>query len=215
MFNKEKFSNLLSKINNTYNSMTEFAQKADFDRTYISKYINMKLDNPPSPKILAKIANASNEITNYEELMLVCGYINKNMEFIEISKKIFNKYLPSLKELGLNDDLLDIMYKMSIDSTKEYSQDFDILVSKLPKKKQDEVYVISSKIFTETNEMMSKTINNIALMTKYNFDNIVNLDEADIAFASGIKGLNETNKMIIKNTIEALLAKQEKEEKGE
>lgn len=40
----------------------------------------------------------------------------------------------------------------------------------------------------------------------------VNIDEADIAFASGIKGLNETNKAIIKSTIEALLAKQEKDE---
>ncbi len=43
----------------------------------------------------------------------------------------------------------------------------------------------------------------------------INIDEADIAFASGVKGLNETNKMIIKSTLEALLAKQEKEEKGE
>lgn len=39
----------------------------------------------------------------------------------------------------------------------------------------------------------------------------VDIDKADVAFASGIKGLNETNKMIIKNTIEALLAKQEKD----
>lgn len=39
----------------------------------------------------------------------------------------------------------------------------------------------------------------------------VNIDEEDIAFASSVKPLNETNKMIIKNTIEALLAKQEKD----
>lgn len=52
MFNKEKFSSILKEINSTYSSMTEFAQKASFDRTYISKYINMKLDNPPTPKIL-------------------------------------------------------------------------------------------------------------------------------------------------------------------
>lgn len=41
----------------------------------------------------------------------------------------------------------------------------------------------------------------------------INIDEADIAFASGVKALNETNKMIIKNTLEALLAKQEKDTK--
>lgn len=39
----------------------------------------------------------------------------------------------------------------------------------------------------------------------------VNIDEEDIAFASRVKPLNETNKMIIENTIEALLAKQEKD----
>ena len=55
MFDKKEFSDILKKINSTYNSMTEFAQKASFDRTYISKYINMKLDNPPTPKILQKL----------------------------------------------------------------------------------------------------------------------------------------------------------------
>ncbi len=42
----------------------------------------------------------------------------------------------------------------------------------------------------------------------------VNIDDVDVAFATGVKGLNETNKMIIKNTLEALLAKQEKDEEG-
>lgn len=207
MFNKEKFSDILSKINKTYNSMTEFAQKADFDRTYISKYINLKLDSPPTPKILSKIANASNGITTYEELMLVCEYINKNMELSEISKQIFDKYLPSLKALNLSEELLDVMYKMSIEASK-YSKYFDTLVSKLPKQIQDKVYLINSNILNETNEIMKNTINNITIMTKYNID----LTEADIAFASGIKGLNETNKMIIKNTLEALLAKQEQDQ---
>ena len=45
----------------------------------------------------------------------------------------------------------------------------------------------------------------------------VNIDDVDVAFSSGIKGLNETNKMIIKNTLEALIAKQKQDEekKGE
>ena len=41
----------------------------------------------------------------------------------------------------------------------------------------------------------------------------VNIDDADVAFASGVKALNDTNKMIIKNTLEALLAKQEQDTK--
>lgn len=42
----------------------------------------------------------------------------------------------------------------------------------------------------------------------------IDFDEVDVAFANGIKGLNETNKMIIKNTIEALLTKQEKDDEN-
>ena len=40
----------------------------------------------------------------------------------------------------------------------------------------------------------------------------IDMNEIDVAFSSGFKGLNETNKMIIKNTLEALLTKQEKDE---
>lgn len=40
----------------------------------------------------------------------------------------------------------------------------------------------------------------------------INIDDVNVAFSSGIKGLNDTNKAIIKSTIEALLAKQEKDE---
>ncbi len=38
----------------------------------------------------------------------------------------------------------------------------------------------------------------------------IDINDVDVSFLTGSKGLNETNKMIIKNTIEALLAQQEK-----
>lgn len=43
----------------------------------------------------------------------------------------------------------------------------------------------------------------------------LNLDSEDIDFIQGIKKLDDTNKMIIKNTMEALLDRQEKNEKKE
>ena len=43
----------------------------------------------------------------------------------------------------------------------------------------------------------------------------VDIDKANIAFSSGYEGLNETNKAIIKSTIEGLLAKQKLDEKKE
>lgn len=42
----------------------------------------------------------------------------------------------------------------------------------------------------------------------------ININDVDVAFASGVKALNKTNKMIIKNTLEALLAKQEQDNKN-
>lgn len=40
----------------------------------------------------------------------------------------------------------------------------------------------------------------------------INLDDIDIAFASGIKGLNKENQETLKNIMEELLAKQELED---
>lgn len=40
---------------------------------------------------------------------------------------------------------------------------------------------------------------------------IINIDSADIAFFNGIKGLNETNREILKNIYESLIAKQNQE----
>ena len=45
--------------------------------------------------------------------------------------------------------------------------------------------------------------------------NKVELDDIDMAFATGIKGLNKENQEIAKNIIEGLLAKQKNEEKKE
>ena len=75
MFDKLKFSKILSDINDTYDTMTDFAQKSGVNRTYLSQYINQKLDNPPTPKILKKIADASKGLVAYSNLMEVCGYL--------------------------------------------------------------------------------------------------------------------------------------------
>lgn len=65
-------------------------------------------------------------------------------------------------------------------------------------------YLILSKLF-------NCSIEYIAGKSDIRNPEKINIDDVDVAFANGIKGLNETNKMIIKNTLEALLAKQEKD----
>lgn len=97
MFHKIKFRDILIKIKNEkFDTITEFALKSKVNRTYLSQYINGLLNAPPSPKILKKIADVSEGITTYQELMQICGYINEEFsisdhlsaeEYAEMTKK--------------------------------------------------------------------------------------------------------------------------------
>lgn len=78
MFNKNKFAEILQEIISQYDSISSFAEKSSLDRTYISKYVNKKLEHPPSPDVLKKISNSASNITNYLYLMYVCDYLNDN-----------------------------------------------------------------------------------------------------------------------------------------
>lgn len=108
MFNKLKFSQILNKINNTYDTMTEFSEKSGVNRTYLSQYINQKLDNPPSPKVLMKIATHSNGVTTYIELMDVCGYTDSRLLELEGLKEIYyqveDNFLKTLSSMKLSED---------------------------------------------------------------------------------------------------------------
>lgn len=116
MFNQDLFSNILKKINDTYDTMSEFGKNASFDRTYISKYINKKLQNPPSPKILEKIAKASHGITTYRELMQVCGYLD---DFTNNKLSTFNSYRSKLENLGLTPSDINNLKEIIVHSNSE------------------------------------------------------------------------------------------------
>lgn len=114
MFDKNKFAQIIKKIKDTYNSQEDFSKKSEIGRTYLSQYMNMKLDEPPKPIILQKLAKASHGITSYDELMQVCGYTQNSesnyikavLEFTDDkSKKIIADALESLlnESLSIND----------------------------------------------------------------------------------------------------------------
>lgn len=159
MFDKKIFSSILQKINSTYTSMTEFAKRANFDRTYISKYINMKLDNPPTPKILSKIADASNGIIDYTNLMTVCGYIshtgnndavqalssyiaNNNYDYLYTSfKKLLSLQLNDYEFKNVIKTFTDCcQYIMSLDDGKKLT-DFTSTLSPKEKKGFNCLYI--------------------------------------------------------------------------
>lgn len=116
-FNKEKFSDILLKIYGLYQNQREFAAKANINRTYISKYIHKKIEVPPSAHILKRLSNASMGLTTYEELMEICGYIEKNIDCIDISEndlKILNSIIQeysrrNLELIGIKDFFPEVL----------------------------------------------------------------------------------------------------------
>lgn len=75
-FQKEEFSKILKNICDSYGSINKMANKSGVTASYISKLIRLLYDSPPSPEILRKIADNSNNITDYNTLMNICGYLN-------------------------------------------------------------------------------------------------------------------------------------------
>lgn len=118
MFDKKAFANILKNINNAYTNQRDLANQLKLlNRTYISKYINLKLDKPPRPEVLKELAENSKGITTYEELMLICGHIedyNKNIlkSFYSNINSIKENLLASYEGLDLNgldeDDINEI-----------------------------------------------------------------------------------------------------------
>ncbi len=84
MFQKNLFKTQLENLMN-HSTTTEFSEKTGFNRTYLSKYLNLKLDRPPSPHLLKTIAGPA---ASYEELMISCGYLNASACSKEKSIKI-------------------------------------------------------------------------------------------------------------------------------
>lgn len=123
MFNKEKFSQILSNINNTYPTMTEFAEKSGVNRTYLSQYINKKLNSPPTPKILKKIANASNGIISYKQLMLMCNYLDDGLNDIsnECINLFGNPYIDRTKYSTSEEYIFNVIYSYEILGVSNYT----------------------------------------------------------------------------------------------
>lgn len=95
-FDKKIFSNILQKIYKQYSNQREFAKITNVNRTYISKYINEKLEAPPSPKILKRLAKVSKGLSTYQELMKICGYLNDDKMIITMKS---NKRESKLKQI--------------------------------------------------------------------------------------------------------------------
>ena len=72
-FNKDKYLELLDKARGK-RQQKEFAEAIGMSKTYLNMFINEKFDRPLTPKMLIKIAKASEGRVSYSELLDAAGY---------------------------------------------------------------------------------------------------------------------------------------------
>ncbi len=79
MFQKDKFKKalLMARGNRTNES---YSKDSGVSRTYISAYLNLKRNEPPTPEIIRRLAQASYNNVTYEELMIAAGFIESVSE---------------------------------------------------------------------------------------------------------------------------------------
>ena len=135
MFDKAKFAQIIKEIKNTYTSQEEFSKKSGIGRTYLSQYMNMKIDKPPKPEILEKLAFHSNGIVGYLQLMAICGYINDNTNFSALQNRQLTKLNTQLNSLGISgSDISRILNILSdyLEPHEKHDEQVQNLINEFP-----------------------------------------------------------------------------------
>lgn len=166
MFNKKYFSEILTKIYKTYNNQRDFADSTGVNRAYLSQYMNQKLDNPPTPKILERIANASHNITNYEELMFVCGYTDNflNFRYLEAKKSYFNDIVPELKNIGLTSNEIKELRQIFLGITfknKPINKNIYDFISSFESPQKENLEDIYNQLFDKVSTYINEKTENV------------------------------------------------------
>lgn len=168
-FDKENFSKILIKIKDTYGSINQMAEKTGVTSAYLSKLIRLMYDNAPSPEILKKIANNSNGVVSYYELMILCGYVDyDNIDIGKIIDDFFNTHpdaqfsinYQDLKNRTLEENIvlnnLFRNYRNIILQSKDLGISYDVFVKDLPDFSKTKVNIIWGIYITHLAELVNK-----------------------------------------------------------
>lgn len=144
-FDKENFSKILIKIKESYGSINQMADKTGVTAAYISKLIRLMYENAPSPIILKKIADNSNGIASYQELMEICGYSSPIIN--EFYKSNFQKVKKDLVLIGLTDSQTNELYTLfsTHNNSSVFKQKLSSFMDNLTIKQIEEIFPILEK----------------------------------------------------------------------
>lgn len=123
MFQKEKFQTCLLQARGKRTNET-FSKESGVSRAYISAYLNLKRNEPPTPEIIRRLAKASQNNVTYENLMIAAGFIdeNHNLDSLNVDEKSTENSLNSKKN-----NLLADIETLSPESKKELEKYVQLL----------------------------------------------------------------------------------------
>nr|DAM73414.1 MAG TPA: SOS-response transcriptional repressors (RecA-mediated autopeptidases) [Caudoviricetes sp.] len=147
MFDKEAFSKIIQDIISNYESQREFAKVSSINRTYLSQYINKKIDSPPKPEMLKRLSNNSKGLVDYDTLMKVCGYIKNDNHMKETLDKQKLELEKKLNNIQFDQDEKKHVEKLAniIEEVLKYFKPKYKFIIDIPKNEFDEKYRELSK----------------------------------------------------------------------
>ncbi|MEA4924926.1 MAG: helix-turn-helix transcriptional regulator [Syntrophomonadaceae bacterium] len=74
-FDREKFAQLLQTAQGE-RSLNKYALESGVTSAHISRLLRCRLDSPPSPQTLEKLAACAHNEVSYEDFMIAAGYLN-------------------------------------------------------------------------------------------------------------------------------------------
>lgn len=156
MFDKKTFSKVIKKIKDVYASQEEFAKASNISRTYLSQYMNMKIDEVPSQKMLEKLANASKGEITFEELLIMCDYTDKRFEPVLYSSSyVHNPYIRN--NHILEDVVMDVTYLYdNLEKLAKSHYDREIITEAFQYIKSSKVYFSYAKTFRSLAKICEK-----------------------------------------------------------
>ena len=86
MFDKLRFKKTLEEALGD-RKITEYADESGVNRTYLSKYLNLRLDSPPGPEIIKRLAEKAHSNVTYEGLMSAAGFLSGNSPAVNLQRK--------------------------------------------------------------------------------------------------------------------------------
>lgn len=78
MPDRKAFANIIKTLCSYYGSINKFSKKVGMSPAYLSRLIKNFYKGVPSPGVLRRIADNSDGLFTYIELMYICGYFTKD-----------------------------------------------------------------------------------------------------------------------------------------